>query len=109
MTSPTARSGKDDAAVIRLATPAGGGYLEQLRVASLSAGRFTAAPGYDERQEPHDEDEIYYIIDGEAVLEIDGVPHRVTAGTLAYVPRGAQHRFTQVSADLDVLVVFASA
>ena len=87
----------------------GDGFVELLRVDSLSVGRFTAAPGYVDQQQPHAEDEIYYVLAGDAVLQIEGTPHEVTAGSLAYVPRGVKHRFAQVTTELDVLVVFAPA
>ena len=95
--------------VLHLQDPAQDGYRERLRVKSMSVGRFTATAGYDDQQQPHAEDEVYYVLAGHAVLEIDGRRHAVAKGTLAYVPRGVEHRFVDVSSDLDVLVVFAPA
>jgi len=120
MTDPSATSAPSAnlPAVVHLGNPGdssnsgesvGDGYREHLRVTSLSAGRFTATPGYNDQQQPHTEDEIYYVLAGQAVLDIDGISHPVTAGSLAYVPRGVAHRFTQISTDLDVLVVFTRA
>ena len=39
-------------------------YLEFLRVPSLSAGLYMLAAGAVDMQEPHTEDEIYYVISG---------------------------------------------
>jgi hypothetical protein len=39
-------------------------YLEFLKVPALSAGLYMLAAGAVDRQEPHTEDEIYYVISG---------------------------------------------
>ena len=85
------------------------GYRELLAVPALSLGVFVASPGEVDEQDPHDRDEVYVILDGEAVLDIAGVVHPVTAGSVAYVPAGVDHHFAQVHADLRVLVFFAGA
>ena len=90
-----------------LADHNGTGYREFLRVPALSLGLFTAQPGYDDIQEPHQQDEVYVVLGGRAVLDIDGTPTPVQPGTIAYVPRRITHRFTNVSEDLRVLVMFA--
>lgn len=111
MTGPIAESASsgDLPLVLHLGDPGENGYHEHLRVPALSAGRFTAAPGYNDQQSPHIEDEIYYVLAGRAVLQIDGTSHPVTPGSLAYVPRGVEHRFPDISTNLDVLVVFIPA
>lgn len=43
-------------------------YLEFLRVPSLSAGLYMLAAGAADTQEPHTEDEIYYVISGRASI-----------------------------------------
>lgn len=37
-------------------------------------------------------DEMYYVIDGEGVLEIDGCKYPVKRGTATYIPAGTVHR-----------------
>lgn len=39
-------------------------YLEFLRVPSISAGLYSLAAGDIDSQEPHSEDEVYYVISG---------------------------------------------
>src|SRR5579875_3921914 len=73
--------------------PGGAHWAEQLRVADLSVGTYSIpADGADE-QEPHTEDEVYV----------------VTAGRASFEPAGEPHRFTGVTADLAVIVMFAPA
>ena len=86
---------------------AGRGYWELLDVPALSLGMFLASAGHVDEQEPHDRDEVYVVMAGEATLDIAGVAHEVSAGSVAYVPAGVRHRFTQVHAALRVLVFFA--
>jgi mannose-6-phosphate isomerase-like protein (cupin superfamily) len=83
-------------------------YCELLRVSGLAVGRFAATPGYEYEQDLHTEDEIYFIASGEAHLIVgtDTVP--VRTGSIAYVPAGVAHRFTNIRAPLQVLVFFAA-
>lgn len=84
-------------------------YRELLRVPALTVGRFAASPGHEYDQDLHTEDEIYFIAAGEADLIVgaDAVP--VRTGSLAYVPAGVTHRFTNIGEPLEVLVFFAPA
>lgn len=106
-TGRTPTSDGDRPAVGHFGTTGADGYVEHLRVPALSFGRFIARPGYDKQQDPHTEDEVYYVIAGEAVLDIAGTPHPLSPGSWAYVPAGTEHRFSDVTTDLDVLVLFA--
>lgn len=36
--------------------------------------------------------EIYYILSGEGVIELDGVEHALTPGTAVHIPPGVKHR-----------------
>ena len=81
-------------------------YREFLAVPALSMGMFVASPGDADQQDPHDRDEVYVILAGEAVLDIAGLPHAVSAGSIIYVPAGVQHHFAEILADLRALVLF---
>jgi len=37
-------------------------------------------------------EEIYYILSGHGVIELDGVEHELTPGTTVYIPPGVKHR-----------------
>jgi quercetin dioxygenase-like cupin family protein len=39
----------------------------------------------------HDPAEIYYVLEGEGTLTIDGEEHAVRAGTAAYIPSDSEH------------------
>jgi mannose-6-phosphate isomerase-like protein (cupin superfamily) len=82
-------------------------YAEWVRSGSLSAGVYRLAAGAVDGQSPHAEDEVYVVTRGTASLEVEGSASPVQAGSLAYVPAQAQHRFVDISDDLEVVVVFA--
>jgi len=82
-------------------------WLEFLRVPSLSMGVYHLKVGQPDPQQPHTEDEVYYVVGGRAKFQADGKEQVVGPGTLIYVGRTVEHRFYDVSEDLTVLVVFA--
>lgn len=84
-------------------------YLEFLRVPSLSAGLYMLPAGAVDTQEPHTEDEIYYVISGRASIRVDQESRPVEAGSLIFVKANVEHRFHTITEDLRVLVLFAPA
>ena len=84
-------------------------YQEFLRVPSLSLGLYRHEIGADVPQEPHSEDEVYFVISGEGAIDIAGTDHLVTHGSVVYVPSGVAHHFHSVTEPLQILVAFAPA
>jgi quercetin dioxygenase-like cupin family protein len=52
-----------------------------------------------------DEDEAFYVLDGEIELEVDGRVVTATPGTFAFVARGAAHRFRVLTPTARMLVI----
>lgn len=88
---------------------AGESWREVMRVSDLSVGVYRLAKGADDTQTPHTEDEVYYVLAGRGVLRIGESAHPVGPGSLAFVPARAEHRFQDITADLEMLVFFAPA
>jgi mannose-6-phosphate isomerase-like protein (cupin superfamily) len=84
-------------------------YFEFLRVPALSAGLYMLAAGAVDAQEPHTEDEIYYVISGRGFIQVDQESCPVEAGSLVYVKANVEHRFHTITENLRVLVIFAPA
>ena len=84
-------------------------YLEFLRVPALSAGLYSLPAGSIDMQQPHTEDEIYYVISGSAAFRAGSEERPVQAGSILYVKANIEHRFHSISEDLRVLVLFAPA
>jgi len=83
-------------------------WLEFFRTETLRTGLYVLPVDGVDDQTPHVEDEVYYIIDGRAVLDIDGREHPVAPGSILYVRAEVPHRFHSISEELKVLVFFAS-
>ena len=84
-------------------------YLEFLHVPSLSAGLYMLPAGAVDMQQPHTEDEIYYVISGRGYILVDQESRPVEAGSLVFVKALVEHRFHTITEDLRVLVIFAPA
>jgi mannose-6-phosphate isomerase-like protein (cupin superfamily) len=84
-------------------------YLEFLRVPDLSAGIYRLPRGATDPQQPHAEDEVYYVLAGRARIRVGDEDEPVAPGTAVYVPRGVEHRFHDIEEDLTLLVFFAPA
>lgn len=82
-------------------------WLEFLRVASLSAGVYHLKASQADPQQPHTEDEVYYIVSGRASIQVGAEQVTVAPGSLIYVVRNVEHRFLDITEDLTVLVFFA--
>jgi len=82
-------------------------FLEFLRRDSMSAGIYVLDAGAEDPQQPHSEDEIYYVIEGQAVLEVDGDQRPVKPGSIVFVAAGVAHRFHSIASKLSALVIFA--
>jgi mannose-6-phosphate isomerase-like protein (cupin superfamily) len=85
------------------------GYVEFLRVPSMSAGIYVLGAGAIDRQTPHTEDEIYYVVRGHARFRRGDEELSVRPGELLFVPARQPHRFHSISEELVLLVVFAPA
>lgn len=84
----------------------GGGYQVVHASPGLELGVYVLVAPEPDRQAPHEDDELYVVLDGHGVLEVEGKSIRLETGQAVYVPAGAQHGFTAYE-QLSVLVVFA--
>ena len=84
-------------------------WLEFLRLPSLSMGIYRLKAGQADEQQPHSEDEVYYVLSGKASFRAAGQEQLVVAGSLIFVERALEHRFVDITEDLTVLVFFAPA
>ncbi len=84
-------------------------YREFLRVPAMSAGLYVLSAGATDRQKPHREDEIYYVVRGRARFKAGSEDREVSAGSLIFVAAEVGHRFYDIAEDLEVLVFFAPA
>ncbi len=84
-------------------------YLEFLRVNSLSMGLYILPAGSVDGQQPHTEDEVYYVVSGKGMFKHADENQPVQAGSILFVAAGVEHRFYSITEELKVLVFFAPA
>jgi mannose-6-phosphate isomerase-like protein (cupin superfamily) len=84
-------------------------YHEFLRVPAMSAGLYELAAGATDPQQPHTEDELYYIVRGKGQIRVGEEDAPVEAGSLIFVAVNVEHRFHSITADLSIVVFFAPA
>jgi mannose-6-phosphate isomerase-like protein (cupin superfamily) len=87
----------------------GSNYLEFLRVSSMSAGVYVLAAGSSDLQSPHQQDEMYYVIQGKARMRVGSADQAITLGSVVFVAANVEHRFYDIEEELTVLVFFAPA
>ena len=85
----------------------GHGYVDFLASEKLSVGLAVWPAGSTDRQRPHQEDEVYYVISGRGVIRVADEDRAVRAGSLVFVAAGVEHRFHDIEVDLRVLVFWA--
>jgi mannose-6-phosphate isomerase-like protein (cupin superfamily) len=85
----------------------GHGYVDFLASDKLSVGLAVWPAGSVDRQRPHHEDEVYYVISGRGKIRVAEEDRAVKAGSLVFVATGAEHRFHDIEEDLRVLVFWA--
>ncbi len=82
-------------------------YLEFLRVPALSVGLYVLPADGTDPQEPHTEDEVYYIVSGRGAITVEGEDREVQAGSVVYVKAGDGHKFHSIKEELRIIVFFA--
>lgn len=84
-------------------------WVEHLRSADLSLGTYCIPMGGTDIQDPHTEDEIYFVAAGNAQFTSGDHTVSVGPGATLFVAANELHHFHDITADLAVLVFFAPA
>jgi mannose-6-phosphate isomerase-like protein (cupin superfamily) len=93
------------AAVQQRLAEAGGGYEVVHDSAGLEVGVYVLVAPEPDRQQPHEDDELYVVLEGRGTLQVEGEEVPVREGSAVFVEAGADHRFTAYE-HLSVLVIF---
>jgi mannose-6-phosphate isomerase-like protein (cupin superfamily) len=88
----------------RLASGAGG-YEIVHSSPGLEIGVYVLVAPEPDRQQPHADDEVYVVLEGSGVLDVEGTSVPVKVGDAVFVEAGADHRFSAYE-QLSVLVIF---
>lgn len=81
-------------------------YLPFLDLPTLRCGLYVLPKGGEDGQNPHDADEVYYVLSGKAKIRVEGEVQPVTTGSVIYVKANAEHRFIDIEEETQLLVFF---
>jgi len=76
---------------------------------SLAAGVIFLKPGEKDTQDPHESDEIYYILDGNGFLNINDKSYRIKKEQIYFVAKNVPHYFYGNTENLSVLYFFGGS
>jgi mannose-6-phosphate isomerase-like protein (cupin superfamily) len=82
-----------------------GGYEIVHESPGVEVGVYLLVAPEPDRQQRHEWDEIYVVLEGTGVLEVEGEPVQLEEGGAVFVRAGAEHRFSAYER-LAVLVLF---
>jgi mannose-6-phosphate isomerase-like protein (cupin superfamily) len=82
-----------------------GGYEIVHTSPGLELGVYVLVAPEPDRQQPHEDDEVYVVLEGRGALEIEGEIVQLAEGQTVFVPAGAEHHFVGYES-LSLLVIF---
>jgi mannose-6-phosphate isomerase-like protein (cupin superfamily) len=85
----------------------GKAYLEFLRKNDFSTGVYRLPSGGVDSQQPHSEDEVYFVVSGRARFLSGDQDTIVGPGDILFVAAKEPHRFHHITEDLELFVFFA--
>lgn len=88
---------------------AGRPYLPFLDVPTLRMGLYVLKAGATDGQRPHALDETYYIVKGKGMFKAGDRETPVREGSVLFVKADVDHKFYDITEDLEVLVFFSTA
>jgi mannose-6-phosphate isomerase-like protein (cupin superfamily) len=87
----------------------GRSYLEFITVPDLSVGLYVLAAGQPDLQQPHGEDEVYYVVSGSGRVTVGDDVRDVRPGSIVFVAAKVPHRFHDITDDITLFVAFGPA
>jgi mannose-6-phosphate isomerase-like protein (cupin superfamily) len=82
-----------------------GGYEVVHASPGLEIGVYVLVAPEPDRQQPHEDDEVYIVLEGHGVLDVEGAKVDLREGHALFVPAGAKHQFSGYE-ELSLLVIF---
>ena len=86
----------------------GGGYEVVHSSPGIEIGVYVLVAPEPDRQQPHEDDEVYVVLEGRGTLEVEDERVELAEGNAVFVPARAEHRFVGYE-ELAVLVIFERA
>ena len=70
-----------------------GYFIDFISTRRIQSGIIRLHAGENDTQEPHSVDEVYYVIEGNGFIKLDGKDHQIRQGTSIFVPAKTDHTF----------------
>ncbi len=86
-----------------------GYFRDFINTEHIQAGILRLHANDIDMQEPHPVDEVYFVIRGDGMINLNGKDYPIKEGSSIYVPAGTEHRFQRNSQDLVVFYALASS
>ena len=84
---------------------ANGGYEIVHESPGLEVGVYVLVAPEPDRQQPHEDDEVYIVLEGRGMLQVENEEIELVEGEAMFVAAHAEHRFTGYES-LSLLVIF---
>jgi mannose-6-phosphate isomerase-like protein (cupin superfamily) len=88
---------------------AGKPWFPFLALSTMTAGVYVLPEAGVDPQEPHQRDELYFVVSGKAKLQVEDASMSVGPGSTVFVKARVDHRFFDIEEELKVLVFFSTA
>lgn len=82
-------------------------FMDILNTPTMEVGIINLKKNQKDTQQPHESDEIYYVISGIGKIVIDGSEQDVNPGKIIYIPKNIPHFFQTITSELIVLYILA--
>ena len=73
---------------------------------SLAVGVLSLQPGEEDTQEPHENDEVYFILNGNGFLKINDKDYAISKNRVYFVAKNIEHYFHGNSKEIVALYFF---
>ena len=84
-------------------------WIVHLTTGDLSLGTYSIPAGGVDDQQPHTEDEIYYVVAGRGRITVGDEVRDVRPGSIVFVGTAVPHHFHDITEELTLLVAFGPA
>ncbi|SRR5579875_317828 len=74
---------------------------------NMAAGILMLRPGEEDTQDPHENDEVYYVVRGDGFLNVEGIDHPIQPAMSYFVEKDLKHHFHGNTKDLVVVYFFS--
>ena len=83
-------------------------FMDILNTHTMEVGIIKLSKNQKDSQQPHESDEIYYVISGNGKIVINKNEYDVKPGNIIYIPKNTSHHFQTINEnELIILYIIA--